>query len=144
MGKLGLHIDVLNTHLPDAGTQAGQALRELANIPRMFTIAIGALINKAVAEMSEQHAYLDIGVWNGFTFLSGMVNNPTKTCIGVDNFCTLGGPRDAFIARFEKFKSPRHRFHDMDYRDYFAQSHKEQLGFMFTTAHIPMKISSKP
>ena len=95
----------------------------------MSTPAIGALINRGVAGMAPSEAFVNVGVWNGFTFLSGMAGNSCKVCIGVDNFSQFGGPKDTFLARFERFKSPNHRFHDMDYKEYFASVHWEPIGF---------------
>jgi hypothetical protein len=95
----------------------------------MSTLAIGALINRAVASMPDQQVYLNIGVWNGFTFLSGIAGNPDKVCIGVDDFSGFGGPREAFSRRFERYRSSRHRFYDMDYVEYFERHHREVIGF---------------
>jgi hypothetical protein len=128
LSKLGLYLDVLNTRLANHEPAAKRRLRELCRVPRMSTIAIGAIIDQAVAQMPPDQAYVNIGVWNGFTFLAGLINNPNKTCIGVDNFCKFGGPRDAFLTRFQPYKGPRHQFYDLDYREYFATIHKEPIG----------------
>ena len=104
-------------------------LREICRVPRMSTIAVAGIIHKCVASIQPPHVFLNVGVWNGFSFLSGLVNNPDKACIGVDNFSQFGGPRDAFLARFEKYKSPRHQFHDVDYQEYFARLHRDPIGF---------------
>jgi hypothetical protein len=133
---LGVHLDVLNSRLP--GTDRGwqRRLRGLCKIPRMSTIAVGALINRAVTLMSGRNCYLNIGVWNGFTFLSGVAGNPGKTCIGVDNFCKFGGPRNAFLRRFDACRSPAHQFHDMDYLDYCATKHREPIGvYLYDDPH---------
>lgn len=121
-------VDLLNTRLAEPGEQLKPVLRELCEIPRMSTFAVGAILNHAVARMPAEHVFLNVGVWNGFTFLSGLVGNPEKTCIGVDNFSESGGPRDAFMERFERFSGPNHRFHEMDYRDYFSNVHSEPIG----------------
>jgi hypothetical protein len=124
-------VDLLNTRLAEPGEELKPVLRELCEIPRMSTFAIGAIMNHAVARMPAEHVFLNVGVWNGFSFLSGLLNNPDKTCIGVDNFSESGGPRDAFMERFERFSGPNHRFHEMDYRDYFSKVHSEPIGVYF-------------
>jgi hypothetical protein len=127
--KLKLYPDVLNTRLPEEIGEVKSSLLELCRIPRMSTIGIAAIINRAVSQMPEGRVFLNIGVWNGFSYLSGLANNADKACIGVDNFCSSGGPREAFLERFERAKSPAHRFHDMDYLEYFAKVHREPIGF---------------
>jgi hypothetical protein len=95
----------------------------------MSTPAIAAIINRGVAEMKPGESFVNVGVWNGFTFLSGLAGNPDKVCVGVDNFSEFGGPRDAFLQRFNRLRSSSHQFHDMDYKDYFADVHKGTIGF---------------
>jgi hypothetical protein len=97
----------------------------------MSTYAIAAVINHGVSLLPEDQVYLNVGVWNGFTFLAGLVNNPDKVCIGVDNFSEFGGPRSEFLERFEKYRSTNHRFYDADYREYLTNRHSEEIGFYF-------------
>lgn len=127
--KVGVHLETLNTQLPCEEAEMRHRLRDVCKIPRMSTFAVGAMINKAVAELPEGHAYVNIGVWNGFTFFSGLAGNSGKRCIGVDNFSHKNSPRTAFLERFEKFRGDAHTFHEMDYHDYFEQVHTEPIGF---------------
>lgn len=127
--RVGLILDLLNTRFPAGSDVVRTALKPICWIPRMSTPAIGALINRGVSQMAPGEVFVNIGVWNGFTFLSGMVTNPDKVCIGVDNFSQFGGPKDAFLSRFKQLKSKDHRFYDMDYKDYFATVHREPIGF---------------
>jgi hypothetical protein len=128
--------DVHNTRLPVRDLQQERALRKLCEIPRMSTFAVGALINRGVAQLKPGDAFVNVGVWNGFSFLSGIVGNPEKTCIGIDNFSEYRGPRDDFLSRFNPFESAEHRFYDMDYRRYFAEVHREPIGFyLYDGAH---------
>src|SRR5204863_1771149 len=90
-----------------------------------------AMINRAVAQMSADAVFLNIGVWNGFSLLAGMAANEDKTCIGVDNFSEFGGPRSAFMSRFEHQRSARHAFHEVDYRTYFDAMHRAPIGVYF-------------
>jgi hypothetical protein len=127
--QAGVAFDLLNTRFPSGSPKEKAAIKPLCRVPRMSTPAIGALINRGVAGMAPGEAFVNVGVWNGFTFLSGVSGNSCKLCIGVDNFSQFGGPRNTFLARFERFKSPNHRFYDMDYREYFATVHRESIGF---------------
>ena len=124
-------IESINTVFPADDHAIKERLRPIADVPRMSTLALAAIINRAVAQMPEDQAYLNIGVWNGYSFLAGMLGNSHKRCIGVDNFSQFGGPEDDFRRRFEKYRSPAHSFHDLDYEVYLRTQHKEPLGVYF-------------
>jgi len=126
---VGLPMDILNTRLPQGAVKVPAILRELCGIPRMSTIGISALINWAVSRMPDDQSFVNVGVWHGYTFLSGIASNPGKLAAGIDNFSLFGGPRDAFGRRFEQYKGPRHTFHEMDYREYFQKVHRGPIGF---------------
>ena len=121
-------LEVYNTQVPET---ISDEFTELCAIPRMSTFAIGALINKAVHDMPNGQCYLNIGVWHGFSLLAGMLGNPDKKCIGVDNFSEFGGPRLEFRKRFLEAKSENHEFFEMGYQQYFAGFHKGLIGFYF-------------
>ena len=125
-------IDVFNTRLPAGHGHLKGDLAAVCETPRMSTFAVSALINRAVADMSPEAAFVNVGVWVGFSLFSGMVGNEGKRCVGIDNFSEFGGPREAFMERFERFRGPVHEFHEMDYRDYFANVHGERpIGVYF-------------
>lgn len=126
--RLHYPLDLVVTRLPDEAVRLRRLLRPLCLIPRMSTFAIGAVINRAVALMPPHAAFVNVGVWNGFTFLVGMAGNAGQRCVGVDNFSEFGGPREAFLSRFTRRRSPRHAFHEMDYRKYFAERHEGPIG----------------
>ena len=129
MLKLNMPLDVLNTVLPEKHEEYKSRLREVCKVPRMSTFGVGAMINRGVAALKPGEAFVNVGVWNGFTFLSGVAHNPDITCVGVDNFSEFGGPREAFLERFNRLKSPNHSFYDMDYQEYFKNVHKGKIGF---------------
>ncbi len=124
-------IESLATSLPEGGHDSRSILSEISSVPRMSTFAIAAIINKSVKEMNEGHAFLNVGVWNGFTFLAGLAGNPHKICIGVDNFSGFGGPRSAFLQRFARFSSQHHHFFDIDFRHYMEHVHRTPIGVYF-------------
>jgi len=129
LNKFNISLEVMNTKLPEGRKVMKENLRELLKIPRLSTFAIGAMINKGVASMSNNCCFVNVGVWHGFTFLAGIINNPNKRCIGVDNFSQLGAPREQFIKRYNIHKSPRHHFYDVDYKEYFLNIHTGKIGF---------------
>ncbi len=47
--------------------------------------------------------YLEIGTWKGSSLCSAMCNN-NMTCVAIDNFHQYGGPKEEFMANFNKFK----------------------------------------
>lgn len=125
------NFDVENTNISPLLPQTTlEYLQKICTIPRMSTIAIGALINFIVSQMKDDTAFVNVGVWHGFTLLAGMVNNPQKTCIGVDNFSEYGGPQNEFLDRFATYKSDHHHFFNMGYENYFQSFHKNTpIGF---------------
>jgi hypothetical protein len=131
LARLGLSIEMWNTKLPADDQSTKRNLRHLCKIPKMSSFAIGCIINRGVSQMSAKHAFVNVGVWNGFTFFCGMNNNAHKKCIGIDNFSNSKAARTRrnFLRRFNEYKSANHFFHEMNYLDYFASVHKEQIGF---------------
>jgi Methyltransferase domain len=124
----GTPIDAVNATLGPDTLALYRTLRPLCDIPRMSSLAVAAIINQGVRRMTPGSAFVNVGVWNGFSLLSGMAANPDTPCIGVDNFSERGGPREAFLKRFERRRGPQHHFHYMDYEDYFANHHRGQIG----------------
>jgi len=79
-------IESANTIFPEDDREIKSNMLNLRNIPRLSTFTIGAIINCGVSHLPKNQSFLNVGVWNGFTFLAGMVNNPEKICVGIDNF----------------------------------------------------------
>ncbi|MDY6935470.1 MAG: class I SAM-dependent methyltransferase [Spirochaetota bacterium] len=122
-------IDIKNTILPYEDDKMKAILSEICQMPRMSTFAIAAIVNKIVSNMPSDQSFVNVGVWHGFSFLSGLAGNPDKSCVGVDNFSEFGGPRKEFNDRFNKYRSDKHLFYDMDYVDYFSKIHNDPIGF---------------
>ena len=127
--NLGQKLEFLNTLLPQVRNSTKTKLQKLCRVPRMSTYAMGAIINETVCRMPRNTTFVNVGVWHGFTFLSGIIDNAEKHCIGIDNFSEYGGPKDQFYERFEAHQSPHHDFYEMDYRRYFDEIHREPIGF---------------
>lgn len=134
--KTGLQPEMWMTRLPEEHGEMRRRLKGTCAVHRMSTFAIGALINRAVAAMRPDQAYLNIGVWKGFTFFAGMAGHPDKTCIGVDNFSNRNPARSSFLARFEATRTANHHFHEADFREYLVSRHRSRLGvYMFDGPH---------
>lgn len=133
-----IEFEVRNTYLPTEAPYFVEALTPLLSLPRLSSFAIGTIIHALTRQMPAEAAFLNIGVWCGFSLLAGMVGNPQKICLGVDNFCNLvgsntpfdlgGAPRETFLPAFEQLKSPQHHFFEMDFRKYFSEIHTQPLG----------------
>lgn len=108
-----------NTTFPPEQASQKSSLEQIADMPKMSTLAIGAIINSAVSHMPAGQAFVNVGVWHGYSFLAGLHGNQDKPSTGIDNFSQFGGPKDEFTARFEAQSSPQHSFVESDYRDFF-------------------------
>jgi cephalosporin hydroxylase len=107
-----------------------ERLATLARIPKMSSMAIAALINEGVRQLRDDQAFVNIGVWHGYTLLAAMAGNPDRRCIGVDNFSTPPrGLNAIFRERFERHRGPRHELHEMGCEEYFARAHQGTIGF---------------
>jgi hypothetical protein len=128
-------LEIINTSIQDDEGSMKKNMKEICRIPKMSTFAIGAMINRGVRQMPDDQIFVNIGVWNGFTLFSGLLNNPRKKCVGVDNFSECGGPRAAFYERFNRIKSPHHYFYEMNYIEYFQKLHTGSIGFYIYDGH---------
>ncbi len=128
---VGLSFDQLNTKIAVPGDAKHRYVKEACRMPRMASYPIGLIINQIVAELPSDQAYLNVGVWQGFSLIAGMAGHPNKTCIGLDDFSMWGGPREAFLQRFEQWKGSRHYFFEIDYKQYLLNQHQSPLGFYF-------------
>ncbi|MBI5834254.1 MAG: class I SAM-dependent methyltransferase [Armatimonadetes bacterium] len=122
-----LSVERAITRLPDA--QMAARLAPLLPMRRMATVAIGSVLNTIVSQLPSDQCYVNVGCWHGFSLLAGMVGNPDKRCVGIDNFSEFGGPRESFLQRFERHRSAQHEFWEMDYHAYFADVHQGAIGF---------------
>jgi hypothetical protein len=122
-------LELVNIRLPHRERHIKKGLQEIGQVPRMSSIAIGALINEGVRQMPIDQAFVNVGVWHGFTYLSGIFDNEEKRCVAIDNFSEFGGPRKEFLKRFQRYSSDQHIFFEMDYQRYFTEVHRGLIGF---------------
>lgn len=130
-------LDVANTQIWDRATPVFNL--KYLETPRMSTIANGYIINRLVQNMPDSLVYLNIGTWCGFSFFSGIIGNPNKRCIGVGNF-SFGGAvgsgdnpkvKKIFDFQYQLFKTDKSLFFDLDYEEYFKNTHKDSIGVYF-------------
>ncbi|MGD9819753.1 MAG: hypothetical protein AB7V04_13815, partial [Desulfomonilaceae bacterium] len=119
--KFGMLLEAMNTIIPEGGSKLRRSFLILKDTPKMSTLAIAALVCRSVEAMSKHDCFVNVGVWHGFSFLSSLITNPEKTCIGVDNFSEFGGPNGHFLQSFNRLKSPNPVFYNMVYIDYFRK-----------------------
>lgn len=127
----GRGLEFSNTVFPIEHEATSKRLLELHRVPRMSTIAMGAVIQRAVALMPQDQCFVNVGVWHGFSFLAALQDNGSKRCVGVDNFSQFNGPEKEFNERYEAFKGEAHQFYSMDYQEYFKSLHEGCLGVYF-------------
>jgi len=129
LDAVGLSFEFVNTRVPPEAQALKVSLKRIFTIRKMSSLAIGMIINKIVSTLSADVCFVNIGVWNGFTLLAGMVGNAEKTCIGVDRFWQEKSPKDAFMKRFLTLRSPQHHFYELDCATYFQTVHTGKIGF---------------
>ena len=111
-------------------------LAPLQDVKSMSTLANAYLIHEITRFLENDEVYLNIGVWQGFTFFAGVLNRQA-TSIGVDNFSEFGAPREKFLANFAHLRHPKAFFWDVDYKEYFATMHNERKigSYFYDGAH---------
>lgn len=123
--------DVANTHIWDQQTPVFDL--NLLRTPRLSTVAIAYLFNILVQQMPKNETYLNIGTWCGFSFFSGIIGNPEKKCIGVDNFSNHHPiqTRTILHQQYQTFRNNNTVFYEMDYENYFKEIHRGPIGVYF-------------
>lgn len=128
-------VDLPNAILNGEDKEVLERLRNVTQfdftIRRMSTTRIGLLIKLAVSLLEPDECYLNIGVWQGYSFFSGITGNPEKLCVGNDNFsiykgCVgfsdqlgalgrdFGDPKSIFSSEYARIRSKRTAFFECD------------------------------
>jgi hypothetical protein len=124
-------LDKIVTILPEEHDEYCKILDPILNIPRFSSFAIAAIIHRTVREMAQDTAYVNVGIWHGFSLFAGMLGNQQKKVIGIDNFSEFGGPKDHATDLFNRFKGDNHFLFELDYKDYFLNFHEGEIGFYY-------------
>ena len=124
--------DVANTYIRDTETKVFKN-PELLAMTRGTTVAMSYLINALVAVMPKDQVFVNVGVWHGYTYISAIVDNPTKRCVGVDHFLEFkdNPGKKEFYALYEKFRTMGSEFFESDFKDYFRKQHIGPIGVYF-------------
>ena len=122
--------------VPTAEAAIKERLAAINGVTRMSSSAFGALINYGVSCIPDDSCYLNVGIWCGYSFLAGMVGNPSKRCIGVDNFSLFapGAKREsihALLAGACNTWSPTSCVYEQDYAEYLTTTHTQPIGLYF-------------
>lgn len=120
-----------NLQVPTAYAAALEALYPLDAIPAFGTVPLALLLYVAVAEMPPEQLYLNIGVWQGYSLLAGMLVRPVRHCLGVDNFSEFGAPRAQCQRLVQRFASPGQQLYEADYRHVLQTGITRPLGVYF-------------
>jgi len=136
---VGHDSEQFNLILPSEYAFLLSRLKPLNFLPAFSSFSMACLLQLAVAAMPQNQVYLNIGVWQGYTFFAGLIEQANKTCIGVDNFsefAAFGTPKETFYKDFARFseRSPNHHFYELDYQVYFNLYHQELIGVYFYDA----------
>lgn len=132
--ELQLASEMHNTLLPAEYTHFYTRLMPLADLPRLSSFAVAALIGYCLQQLPAEQSYLNIGVWHGFSFFSALLLAPEAHCIGIDNFSefTHTQPRADFLSRLAQWRQGEHqRFYEMDYREYLIRPEPQPVGLYF-------------
>jgi len=134
--SLDLKTEMKNTRLPPTCQDMYQALEPLAEMRRMSSFAIAALIGHILRQLPPDQVFLNIGVWHGFSLFAGMLLSPATPCIGVDNFSEFdileSPPQRFFYPGFAQFQTGAHQqFYELDYQAYFQNQHQAAIGLYF-------------
>ncbi|MFN0052599.1 MAG: hypothetical protein ACKV0T_10430 [Planctomycetales bacterium] len=127
---VGIHLEMWMTNLPEGQEEMQERLKKVCRVRHRSTFAIGAIINRGVAELSGSEAFLSLGVDRGFPLFAGMAGHRDRVCIGVDPLGRRPATREAFLMRFGRWKSPRHEFHERPFREYFQEVHQGAVGLL--------------
>lgn len=107
-------------------------LKELCyQVPHMSSLAIGAILQKAVSLMHQDSVFLNIGLWKGFSLIAGLTHNPEVKGIGIDNFCFWGGNQELCQQNLEDFQIQNATIFEEDFVHYLTHLHKEAIGVYF-------------
>lgn len=131
--RVGVPLGLVNTRFPEHRALITRSLWRLARVPALSTFTLAGILNEAVRQMAPDECYVNVGTWQGFSLFAGMLGNPARRCVGIDNFSELTGPefgtvRETFLRRFEAWRSPAHEFFEGDYVDYFEREHRGRIG----------------
>lgn len=128
---------------------------------RLSTPQIGYMINVSVKYLQSKECFLNLGIWEGYSFFAAGVDNEEKIVIGVDNFSEMnedkgtianniprkyGKTRSNFYFAYEHLKNDNLHFHEKDwieFLDYFPKLYPDvKIGSVFYDANHTLNAHS--
>lgn len=127
--------DLDNGIVSDKGGELAFTIQELNfYCRRLSTAQIGVIIALGASCLDTDEAYVNIGVWDGFSLLAASLGAPESTSIGVDNFSEMhqrlqpllnpdltrdyGDTRSNFYRALRECGTPTTYFHEMDWKEF--------------------------
>ncbi len=121
---------------------------------RLSTPQIGYMLNIATKYLDIDECFVNLGVWEGYTFFAGGVDNHDKLVIGVDNFSEMneekgasansisrkyGKTKENFYYAYDFLKNDNLQFHERDW-EFFLDNFKilypnKKIGAVFYDAN---------
>lgn len=142
--------DLDNGIVSDKGSELVLNVQELNfYCRRLSTAQIGVIIALGASCLNSDEAYLNIGVWDGFSLLAASLGAPDSISIGVDNFSEMhhqrqpllnpelsrdyGDTRSNFYRALRQCGSPRTSFYEMDWRRFMEAAifPKDGIGIAY-------------
>lgn len=99
-------------------------IKIMKKINGMSTLTNALIINTLCRTMKNKN-YVNIGCWEGFSLISGMINTNCNV-YGVDNFSQFDGPAKKFYKNFNLYKKKNHYFFELDYKNFFFKIWKKK------------------
>ena len=125
--------DFFNIQIKDQNVKKNYL--NLIEVNKMATYATFYLIN-SICKNIQNGTYLNIGIWNGFSLFSGMIDTKCEV-IGVDNFSEFNGTNSEkiFFNKFNKIKNTNHDFLKMDALKYLQKCNKKIDFYFYDALH---------
>ncbi len=125
--------DYINIEIKDQF--ASKNYFKIIDVKKMATFSTFYLIN-SICKNIKNGSYLNIGLWNGFSLFSGMVDTKCDV-IGVDNFSEFDGTTSEkiFHKRFDNLKKKNHLFIKEDALEFLKKNNKKFDFYFYDALH---------
>lgn len=141
---LGVPLDAFNTRLPFDRAGMRRKLRGTKLGPSATPMAVRALVNRGVAHLEEDEAFVAFGLNGGEALLAAIAGNPQKLCIGImDRELRVDAPEPilpVFSRRFGKLSDGGHHFIEESFPACVQRLNGRPIGLCFVSAvsHEPI------
>jgi hypothetical protein len=128
-------VDHVIQSIAKAELGVSQLHEEVLQLEGMSSNKVRHLLNNICS--MENGRYLEIGVWQGSTFISALYKNSLLDAIAIDNWSEFAGPKQAFQNNLFKFLSATpYRFYENDCFHFDLKNIKNKINiYFFDGAH---------